>query len=697
MKLRGKLILPILAGILIGMVIVGSLSYRASRFALEDLTQVQLAERSTELARRYAEFFDDVSVNVAVMSKQSFALDLFDENGNVSYAGVPSANRALKEMCDDLGGYEYLALLGIDGMVVASSHLSTVGKMDLSQRSYFKDAMAGKTTFSEVFRSNVTGNPTLIVAAPVVKNGRPAGVCLGSVNLNYFSKEYINPVRIGKRGYAYVVDRQGIFLAHPNAENILNKGISEYDWGQQILSTEKGMQHYLWQGNQRIVAYQRVLKTGMVVVVGAEKNDIYAPLARIRNLTILVTVLTLIVVGSIILIIANSIVRALHSAVAFAGDISIGDVTKRLSFKRDDELKELAEALNIIAEGEEKKVELAGLIADGNMDIEIKPASDKDLHGKALVVMMDKLNEVLAQMQLAGVQIAAGSEQISDASQSLSQGATESASSLEEVSASMVELGSQTRFNADNANKANELAMHSRDAAQKGNRQMSQMVEAMEEISVSGQNISKIIKVIDEIAFQTNLLALNAAVEAARAGQHGKGFAVVAEEVRSLAARSATAARETAELIEGSVSKTQNGKMIANQTAVALKEIVEGVSKVTDLISEIAAASNEQATGIDQINQGLSQIDQVTQQNTANAEESAAAAEELAGQAEHMRIMLSHFTVRQMKRSPVFSPSNGSSSITTFENAKHRRDLPILASEPAPGQVIALDDGHIGR
>jgi len=241
-------------------------------------------------------------------------------------------------------------------------------------------------------------------------------------------------------------------------------------------------------------------------------------------------------------------------------------------------------------------------------------------------------------------QVAAASGEISTASQSLAEGATEQASSLEETSAALEEMSSQTRQNADNAAEANNLASATRKAAENGSEVMGKMIAAMTAINTSSEEISKIIKVIEEIAFQTNLLALNAAVEAARAGEHGKGFAVVAEEVRNLAQRSATAAKDTSALIEESVKRVTEGNEMAQASGEALSRIVESVKKVTDLVGEISVASHEQAQGVDQINTAVTQMDKVTQQNASNAEESAAASEELSAQAEKLNDVVADLT-----------------------------------------------------
>ncbi|MBN1956628.1 MAG: HAMP domain-containing protein [Desulfuromonadales bacterium] len=328
-------------------------------------------------------------------------------------------------------------------------------------------------------------------------------------------------------------------------------------------------------------------------------------------------------------------------------DIAKGHLDERLGLTQQDEIGETARTLDSLAQSLQTEV-VAPLqqLANGDLTFDVVPHDQNDTLRNAIKTLGEDLNRMIADLQVAGQQIDTGSSQVSDSAQMLSDGAAQSAASLEEISSSMNEIGSQTSTSAEHAQQANQLATSARTSADTGSERMADMINAMNEINEAGQNIGKIIKVIDEIAFQTNLLALNAAVEAARAGQHGKGFAVVAEEVRNLAARSAKAASETAELIEGSVEKSQNGTQIAQRTAEALEEIVGSIGKVTDLIGEIAAASSEQAQGISQVNIGLQQIDQVIQQNTASAEESAATSEELSSQAAELRHQLGRFILK---------------------------------------------------
>lgn len=286
-----------------------------------------------------------------------------------------------------------------------------------------------------------------------------------------------------------------------------------------------------------------------------------------------------------------------------------------------------------------------GDMSDGNLDVGITGEYKGDFVEikNSLNMIIEAFNHVFGEIGSAADQVANGSKQVSDSSMSLSQGATEQASAIEELTSSLEEISDQTKLNAENANEANKIAENAKENALHGNSQMKDMLKAMDEINIASGNISKIIKVIDEIAFQTNILALNAAVEAARAGQHGKGFAVVAEEVRNLAARSANAAKETTEMIEGSIRKAEDGRKIAGQTAEALTQIVEGVTKVAKLVNDITMASNEQATGIAQVNQGIMQVSQVVQTNSATSEEGAAASQELAGQAELLKTQVSRF------------------------------------------------------
>jgi methyl-accepting chemotaxis protein len=333
-------------------------------------------------------------------------------------------------------------------------------------------------------------------------------------------------------------------------------------------------------------------------------------------------------------------------------------------------------------------------MANGNLQVSMTG----DYHGnhaalkEAINLTLDSLTEVLDEISHASEQVSAGAGEVSKSSQVLSQGASEQASTMEQITASVTQIATQTKKNALNATQANELALTAKEKAVQGNDHMQEMLQAMDEINVSSANISKIIKVIDEIAFQTNILALNAAVEAARAGQYGKGFAVVAEEVRNLAARSANAAKETTDMIEGSIKKVESGTLIANQTAVALNQIVEGVAKTTELVGEIAVASNEQATGIAQINQGIMQVSQVTQSNTATAEESAAASEELSGLSEQLRDSVARFKIKHIKR---MGDSSRALNLTAV-NARAAKSEAVAVSQNQ-SRDISLEDREFAK
>ncbi len=347
--------------------------------------------------------------------------------------------------------------------------------------------------------------------------------------------------------------------------------------------------------------------------------------------------------------VAVSVTRSIKGNLAemkkVADGLAIGDTEVEIVKHKNDEFGEVLDDFAKVIGNVKVQADIATQVADGNMLVEVEPKSEVDTMNIALKQMVTKNRETLTNISEAASQVTSGASQVASASDALAEGSTEQASAIQEITASIADVAEKTKQNAEQANAATGLMANAIGEVEKGNNEMREMMTAMEDINKASENIAKIIKVIDDIAFQTNILALNAAVEAARAGEAGKGFAVVAEEVRNLAVKSASAASETAELIEDSIRKIEVGSKRAVGTEEALKEITNVVRKSEQIVSDIATASGHQATAIAQIDQAVEQVSYVVQTNSATSEECAAASQELLEQAARVRELVAAYKI----------------------------------------------------
>lgn len=416
-----------------------------------------------------------------------------------------------------------------------------------------------------------------------------------------------------------------------------------------------------------------VLLGGMITSAAAKATNSASFLRNSNFFTaailIVSIVITLVVGMSVIKDIDKNVIQLSNAA----KDIAMGRVNVKLTKYNNDEFGELVDEYREVVDNIKYQSQITEEVAKGNLTISVKPKSTDDLLGNSLKKLVEDNLHILSNISDAGSQVTISSSQVASASQALAQGSTEQASAVQEITASIEEIADKTKHNAEQANEATNLVGMAIDDVKRGDEQMKSMMTAMQDINKASESISKIIKVIDDIAFQTNILALNAAVEAARAGEAGKGFAVVAEEVRSLAAKSAAAAAETAELIEDSINKVNLGSQIVDDTAKAMNAIATVVQQSEVIINGIAESSNYQATAVAQIEQAITQVSQVVQNNSATSEQCAAASEELSNQASRMREMLS-----------VYNLGNGGTS--------NFRSSASTSAQNMNNQVISLGD-----
>ncbi len=431
-------------------------------------------------------------------------------------------------------------------------------------------------------------------------------------------------------------------------------------------SMETAQKIFYDETNKLMIEVQSILDKIKAELVN-EVSNVSEEISKQNNFIMILIISMSALISLFAIIIAIIIIRSVNKTLG--GDPEyLASITKTiskgiLSFDSLDNGKKKAGLLSdmvYMTETLEKKSFIIEQIANGDLTSEIELASKDDEVGNSLIKMSDTLNNIIRQISVSTEQVTQGANQVADSSQNLSHGASQQASSLEEITASLNEISGQTQANTEGAVQAFELARQALENAQKGSKQMNELVEAMDKINKSANDIKNVVKIIDDIAFQTNLLALNADIEAARVGKYGKGFAVVANSVRNLATKSQKSVRETTKMVEEAINNIERGNELVKQTSEQLEAIKTGSENVASISNEVSESSQEQTQGIEQISTALSQVEDVVQSNSANAEENAAASEELSAQAGKLRELISYFRLRKDEMSFISSDNNNS-------------------------------------
>ena len=652
-SIRKKITICLMATVLIALLAVGASSI-ALNYQSTIATVGQMMSETAVLAAERIEQELTAYKNVAI------------DTGCISQLSDPSVPVAEKQAIID----ERVKMHGFQrGNIIGSDGYSIFDGKDYSDREYVKQAMQGQVYVSEPLISKITGELSIMVAAPLYSDGNHGSSIVGVVYFvppETFLNTIVSSIKIGESSRAYMINRAGDTIADITLDTITTQNIEREAQSNPSLKGLAKFHEDMRQGNNgfgsyksedgiRFTAYAPVNGTdGWSVAVVAPKSDYLSTTYFDIAINLVMMVMAILLSIIVALKMANSISRPMKACAERMRLLVEGDLESPVpEAVSKDETGMLTRSTAELVEGLSTIIHdisyLLGEMANQNLNIQSQHHEAYVGGFQSILVSMRnmkiELSGILHQINTSAEQVSSASNQVSSSAQNLSQGAVEQASSVEELAGRLSEISNQVRDTADRAKEAREQTHHAGEGVSVCNRQMQELMNAMGKIQSSSEEIGKIIKTIEDIAFQTNILALNAAVEAARAGSAGKGFAVVADEVRNLASKSAEASKNTSLLITHSMEAVQTGTDIAQHTAEALSDVVENIQSMVGSIDQISAVSNEQSEAVVQVNEGVNQISSVVQTNSATAEESAAASQELSAEAANLKQLVDRFTL----------------------------------------------------